>query len=141
MTSFFVDTNVVVYAATDGPYRDACLRVLEAAARGAEARTSTAVLEEAWHVELSGRVGGLAGLAASAYTLFTPLLAVTDQIVDAALRLKASGIGANDRIHVATCALNGIDTIVSADAGFDGVRGVRRVDPLDARALARLLDS
>jgi predicted nucleic acid-binding protein len=139
--AFFVDTNVVVYAATDGPYREACLRILEAAAHGAEARTSTAVLEEAWHVELSGRAGDLAGLAANAYTVFTPLLAVTDEIVDAALHLKAAGIGANDRIHVATCALNGIDTIVSADTGFDGVRGIRRVDPLDTRPVARLFGS
>ena len=139
--AFFVDTNVVVYAATDGPYREAGLRVLEAAAHGAEARTSTAVLEEAWHVELSGRAGDLAGLAANAYTVFTPLLAVTDEIVDAALHLKAAGIGANGRIHVATCALNGIDTIVSADTGFDSVRGIRRVDPLDARVVQRVLDS
>lgn len=141
MTSFFVDTNVVVYAATDGPYRESCLRILDATARGAEARTSTAVLEEAWRVELSGRAGDLAGLSANAYSVFTPLLAVTDEIVDAALRLRAAGIGANDRIHVATCALNGIDTIVSADTGFDGVRGIRRIDPLDARPLARLLGS
>jgi len=139
--TFFVDTNVVVYAATDGPYREPCLRVLEATARGAEARTSTAVLEEAWHVELSGRARDLTGLAANAYTVFTPLLAVTDDVVDAALRLRAAGIGANDRIHVATCALNGIDVIVSADTGFDSVRGIRRIDPLDARALKRLLDS
>jgi predicted nucleic acid-binding protein len=138
--AFFVDTNIVIYAAMDGPYRPSCLRILEAAAHGAEARTSTAVLEEAWHVELSGRAGNLTGLAAGTYTVFTPLLAVTDEIVDAALHLRAASVGADDRIHIATCALNGIDTIVSADAGFDGVRGIRRVDPLDARAMARLLD-
>jgi hypothetical protein len=31
------------------------------------------------------------------------------------------------------------DVIVSADAAFGGIRGFRRVDPLDARALDRLL--
>ena len=137
--AFFVDTNVVVYAATAGPYREASLRILDAVARGAEARSSTAVLEEAWHVELSGRAGDVTGLAANAYALFTPLLAVTDAIVAAALRLRAPAIGANDRIHVATCAQNGIETIVTADAAFDTVRGLRRVDPLDGRALGRLL--
>lgn len=137
--TFFVDTNVVVYAATDGPYRESCLRILAAAAQGAEARTSTVVLEEAWHVELSGRAGDLTGLAANAYTVFTPLLAVTDEVVDAALRLDAAGLGANDRIHAATCALNGIDVIVSADAGFDRLRSIRRIDPLDGRRLGRLL--
>lgn len=138
---FFVDTNVIVYAATEGPYREACLRILEAVARGAEARTSTAVIEEAWHVELSGRAGDLAGLTESASSLLTPLLAVTDEIVAAALVLRAPRIGANDRIHVATCALNGIDTIVTADAAFDSVRGIRRADPLDERAIDLLLQT
>jgi hypothetical protein len=32
-----------------------------------------------------------------------------------------------------------IDTIVSADSGSDGMRGLRRVDPLDRRALRQLL--
>jgi len=33
--TFFVDANVIVYAATDGPYRDPCVQVLEAVASGA----------------------------------------------------------------------------------------------------------
>lgn len=137
--AFFVDTNVLVYAATAGPYRDASLEVLQAVADGAEGRTSTAVLEEAWHIELSGKAGNLTGLAASAYTAFAPLLPVTDEVVARALGLSVDNIGANDRIHVATCALNGIDTIVTADRTFDVVRGLKRVDPLDERALRRLL--
>ena len=73
------------------------------------------------------------------YTLFAPLLAVDHEIVGAALALPTSGLGANDRIHVATCSLSGIETIVTADADFDDMRGIRRVDPLDQRALRRLL--
>ena len=137
--SFFVDTNVVVYASSSGGYAEPCGEILTAVARGADGRMSTAVLEELWHLELSGRAGHLDGLARHAYALFTPLLDVTDPIVVAALDLPSTSIGANDRIHVATCALNGIETIVSADRGFDAVRGLRRVDPLDARALRRLL--
>jgi predicted nucleic acid-binding protein len=137
--TFFLDTNVVVYAATDGPYRDACVELLAAVAEGADARTSTAVLEEVWHVELSGRAGNLAGLAGRAYTLLTPLLSVTDDVVAAALALRVGGLGANDRVHAATCALNGIEAIVTADAAFDGIHGLRRVDPLDVRAVGELL--
>ncbi len=142
MSGFFVDTNVVVYATTDSAYAESCLAVLDAVARGTEGRTSTAVLEEVWHLELSGRAGDLRGLARHAYGVFTPLLDVTDAIVAAALDLDTTTIGANDRIHVATCAANEIDTIVSADSGFDavrGLRGLRRVDPLDERAVRRLL--
>ncbi len=96
-------------------------------------------IEEVWHLELSGRLGEAAGLALTAYTVFTPLLAVTDETVTRALSLDAVRLGANDRIHVATCLENGIDTIVTADADFDEIRGLRRVDPLDERAVATLV--
>jgi len=138
--AIFVDTNVIVYAAAESAYREPCLGLLRAVAEGrVQGRISTAVLEEAWHVELSGRAGDLTGLARRAYTLFTPLLAVTDEIVAAALDLPPGPRGANDRIHVATCTYYSIDTIASADESFDRARGIRRVDPLDERALARLL--
>ena len=48
---------------------------------------------------------------------------------------------ANDRIHVATALANDIDTIVSADADFDHVPAIRRVDPLDEAQRSRVLRS
>ena len=138
--AFFVDANVIVYAATEGPYRESCVEILQAIAEGsAVGRASTAVIEEVWHVELSGKAGDISGLADNAYTLFAPLLAVDHEIVGAALALLTSALGTNDRIHVATCALSGIDTIVTADTDFNDVRGLRRIDPLDERGLHRLL--
>ncbi len=120
-------------------YRGACLEILEAVAEGrADGRLSTAIFEELWHIEMSGKVPGIDGLARRAYALFTPLLAVGDEIVARALEVKAARLGANDRIHVATALMNGMDTIVSADADLDGVPGLRRVDPL-SDALPRLL--
>jgi len=97
-------------------------------------------VEEVWHLELSGRVGDLDGLARQTFTVMTPLLAVTDEIVGVALGLEAAALGANDRIHAATCITHGIERLVSADTDFDGL-GPRlgRVDPLDRRALDRLL--
>ena len=85
---FFVDTNVVVYVSAPGPYAESCGEILAAVARGAEGRTSTAVVEELWHLELSGRAGHLDGIARHAYDLFTPLLDVTDPIVATALDLN-----------------------------------------------------
>jgi len=138
--TFFVDANVIVYAATDSEYRDPSLRVLEAVAAGeADGRTSPAVLEEVWYVERSGRAGNLDGLAEHAYAIFTPLLAVTDEAFRLALALAPSELGPADRLHVGTLRSHGIETVVSADAAFGGLLGVRRVDPLDARAMARLL--
>jgi predicted nucleic acid-binding protein len=138
--TFLVDANVVIYAGVPSEYREPCLGVLTAVASGsANGRTSTAVLEEVWHVELSGKAGSLSGLTNWAFTVFTPLLPVTDETFRLALTLDAERLGANDRIHVATCLSHAIETIVSADATLDEVQAVRRVDPLDARALRRLL--
>ena len=56
--SFFLDANVLIYSAVDSEYRVPCLEILEAVAeRRTEARISTAVFEEVWHIESSGRVG------------------------------------------------------------------------------------
>ena len=66
---------------------------------------------------------------------------MTDEVFAAALSLDHPTPGSSDRIHVATCAVNGIGSIVSADRGFDGIRGLRRVDPLDERAVRRLLSA
>ena len=138
--TFFVDANVIVYAATEGEYRSACLRILEAVANGdADGRTSPTVLEEVWYIERSGRAGSLDGLAAQAYTVFSPLLPVTDDAFRLALSVRKRELGPAGRLHVGTCRSSGVDTIVTADSGFGGLRGVGRVDPLDRAAIRRLL--
>ncbi|MBM4434234.1 MAG: type II toxin-antitoxin system VapC family toxin [Chloroflexi bacterium] len=138
--TFLIDANIVVYAAVDSAYRAPCLEIVEAVARRtADGKLSTAVFEEIWHIELSGRAGALRGLAGRSYTIFTPLLSVTDEIVARARALDVARLGANDRIHVSTALANGITTIVTADADFDGVPGIRRVDPRDDAGRLRLL--
>jgi len=138
--TFLVDANIVVYAAVDSPYRGACREILAALVDGrAEGRISPAILEEVWHLELSGRVGAISGLTQATYDLFTPLLAVTDEVIGRALALTDTALGANDRIHAATALHYGIGTILTADREFDGVPGLRRVDPLDTAARNRLI--
>jgi predicted nucleic acid-binding protein len=141
--TFFVDANVVVYSGVrDSPYREPCLEIMAAITRGdVEGRTSTTALEEVWHLELSGRVRDIDGLTASAYAILGPLLPVSDEAFRRALGLDAPALGANDRLHVATCLTHGIDLVVSADQGFDSVPEVRRIDPLDGPARAALLAS
>jgi predicted nucleic acid-binding protein len=137
--TFFVDANVVIYAAVEGEHHDACLEILDAVLAGAEGRTSAAVLEEVWHQEHSGRIGGIDGLAEEAHGMFAPLLPVTHEAFARALAVDGPRLGTADRLHIGTCLVHGIDTIVTADRGFDGVRRIRRVDPLDAAARRRLL--
>lgn len=139
--TFLVDANVIVYSAVPSDYREHCLELLAAIARGdADGRTSTAVLEEVWHLELSGRAGRLDGLTERAHAVLGPLLPVSDESFKRALALDAPRLGANDRIHVATCLTHAIDTVVSTDRGFDSVGEVRRIDPRDESARAELLD-
>ncbi len=138
--TFLVDANVIVYSAVPSDHREDCLELLAAIARGdADGRTSTAVLEEVWQLELSGRAGDLDGLTARAYAVLGPLLPVSDESFRLALGLRAPTLGANDRLHVATCLTHGIDTVVSADRSFDSVPEVRRVDPQDESARSALL--
>lgn len=138
--TFFVDTNVLIYSAVKSEYQAGCQQVLEAVAGGAAGRTSTAVLEEVWHIELSGKAGDIRGLTKQCHTIFTPLLIVSDAAFAAALSLDAPKLGSDDRVHVGTCSTNEISVILSADKGFDYAPGVRRVDPLDERAVHELLN-
>lgn len=138
--TFLVDANIAVYAQVPSRYHDACVEIIEAVAGGsAQGRMSTAILEEIWHVEISGKARPTEGIARRMYLVFKPLVAVTDEVVARALALTAPRLGANDRIHLATALAYGIDTIVSADADFDGISGLRRVDPLDDVARSHLL--
>lgn len=134
---------MIVYAAVAGdPRRSGSLEIMEAIAGAQAAGTSSpAVIEEVWHLELSDQLPGLSGQARSAATILSPLLAVDQEVLDLAFDLELEGNslpGANDRLHAATCVRYGIETIVSADRGFDAVPQLRRVDPLDEDALQDL---
>lgn len=134
---------MLVYAVSVNESRRAgSIEIMEAISSGrAAGTTSPAVIEEVWHLEASGRVPGLKGQAKRAYEILRPLLPVDDQVLDLAFDLGLSddaALGANDRVHAATCRRYGIEAIVSADRGFDAVDGLHRVDPIDAKALEDL---
>lgn len=138
--TFFVDTNIIVYAASKSDYQVPCETILTGIGNGTlDGRISVAVLEEIWHLELRGRIPGLKDITSQTMDLFAPVLAVTEEIFRLAVSLNSPNLGANDRIHGATCLANEIPTIVSADDGFDGIKGLRRTDPLNARQLRRLI--
>ena len=137
---FFIDTNVFVYAVRESESQPGAAAMLAALGAGrASGVTSVSVIEELWHHELRGRLTGLDGVTDSVFTLTRPLLELTDEIIAAALDLKVRGLGANDRIHVATCHAHGIDTILTGDRGFDAAPGLRRVDPADLPEVRTLL--
>jgi predicted nucleic acid-binding protein len=129
-----------MYTLVDDPMGRACGQILRAVAAGpAAGTTSTAVLEEVWHLELSDASGRSRGLTERCLAAITPLIAVDEEVFRLALGLPASRLGANDRIHAATCLVHGIDTIVTADRDFGEIAELRRLDPLDDTAIAGLL--
>ena len=137
---FFIDTNVFVYAVRETDAQPGAAATLEALGAGtAAAVTSTAVLEELWHLELTGRIPELAGLTEAVFTLLRPVLDVTDEIMRVAFGLRVKEIGANDRVHLATCMTNGVSTTLSGDSGCDAAPGIRRVYPADLPEVRALL--
>ena len=140
--TFFVDATVLLAAgAGGGALREPCLELLEAIARGAQGRTSAAVLAELWERERSGRAGGLDDLAEHAHRVFAPLLPVTDEaFARAQVRAAAApGLATADLLHAGTCLAHGIETIASLNPAFDALDDLRRIDPGHAGALAQLL--
>jgi len=139
----FVDTNVLVYAEHEDDAVAAPARALRRAlaAHRLDATTSVLVVEELWHLERRHRPELAEGYAADTAELFGHLLPVTEDTLQRAFALRLPpSLGAADRVHVASCAEHGIDTIVTADVAFDdAVPGLSRVDPLDHRAVDRLL--
>jgi predicted nucleic acid-binding protein len=136
--TWFVDTNVLVYALTNGPRREPCLQLLRAIAAGeVRATTSTLVIEELWHLE--SRLSLAPGSARAAVELFPELVSVGEWAILSAMDDAGStGLGTADRVHAATCRSERLVGIISADRAFDSVAGLSRIEP-DSAGIAALL--
>lgn len=132
----FLDTAVFMYAAgSEHPLRGPCRTIVAKVRAGAlDATTSTEVVQEILHryVAIRRREFG-AALAGQVLDGFAPVLPITHAVMRRVPALVAAypELSARDLIHVATCIEDGIDTIVTPDRGFEAVREVRRVDPVD----------
>ena len=132
----FVDTNVPTYAeGADSMYKEPCLAVLALAARRpGTCLTSAMVLQELLHVRLRR-----AGIAAARVILLDFDNALNG-MVEAVLREDVwrsahldlpAGLSGADRVHVAVMQRLGISDIITTDRAFDGIPGIRRLDPLE----------
>lgn len=131
----FVDVGVFVYLlGPEHPQQAPCLALLAAAGRGdLELHASVEMIQELVFHRLRrvDRTGAVAeGRAAARLCTLRPFDAA---VLDKALELTATtSIGGRNAVHAATALLWGFDAIVSPDRGFDGVPGLRRLDPADA---------
>ena len=134
MIPSFLDANIPILAT--GPAiapKDECLRLLGLArAYPGSCVTSAEVLQEVFHV-LHRRVlperlqQTLALVTGAVHGNVVPMLAF---VVLRAASLDLRHLQARDLVHLATMERLGISAIISTDTGFDGVPGVRRLDPL-----------
>ncbi len=137
--TLFVDTSVIMYAAGgEHPLRAPCRAIVDRIGEGElAAATSVAVIQEIIHrYRAIRRADGGIELAVSTLDLFAPVLPITHALMRRvpALAERYPELAARDLVHLATCIHEGIDEIVTTDRGFDAVREIRRIDPMELGA-------
>ena len=117
----------------DHPLREPCRAVIGRAMAGRlDATTSVEVVQEIYHRHRAiGRAQRGAAMATHVMDAFAPVLPLTHAVMRRLpiLVRRYPSLTARDLIHVATCLVEGIDTIISPDTGFDQVAEIRRRDP------------
>lgn len=143
MAKALLDTNVFVYAiGGPSPYREPCRRIMELLATGEiEGEVSVDLVQEFLHQRF--RRTGDRHAAAAAARHVSMLVALHDVTATESLRALAlfarhEQLGARDTMFAAVALNRGLDAIVTADRGFDGIPGLRRIDPLDDDAVASI---
>lgn len=143
MTRVLLDTNVILYA-LGGPHTQAepCRRILELVGDGRlQAEAPVDIVQEILH-HRNRRLGDRAQAARDAQAAATlcRLHAVEPQDAREAARLFADSprLSARDAIFAAIATRHGLQNILSADADFDNLPGLRRIDPSDTAAVASL---
>jgi predicted nucleic acid-binding protein len=128
----FVDSNIPMYLiGRPHPHKEESRRLLESAvAAGERLVSSVEVLQEVMH-----RYDAL-GQRQWIQPAFDALLGVVDDVLPVELAdveraknllLHSAGLSARDALHAAVMQRHGIGVIMSFDAGFDHVFGLRRL--------------
>lgn len=131
----FLDANIPIYAAGQPhPLKKSCVQILMLAARQPQAfLTDAEVLQELLHRYLALRLWPRAKWVFQHFATLMrervePVL-VDDVELAASLADRHPGLSARDLLHAAVMARVGAWLIVSADAGFDHLPDIERLDP------------
>jgi predicted nucleic acid-binding protein len=132
-----LDTAVPMYAAgTPHAYRDACQWVMtQISSGGVQEVIDAEVIQEILHrYGALGRYADAVTLARDLMTLVPQILPVTAADMQTAVNVfqqyAPRGMRARDAIHAAIMQNHGLIHIISADAHFDLVAGLTRLDPI-----------
>lgn len=136
MGELFLDVNVPMYAAgKEHPYKEPCAWVMTEIAEGRmEVAIDTEIIQEVlyrygairqWRVGVT-MAENLLDIVPKVYRVQLPDIRLT---VDLFGQYADKGITARDAIHVAVMQNNGLSEIISTDAHFDLIEGIKRLDP------------
>lgn len=138
MTPAFLDANIPIYAAgSPHPLKQPCLQILQLVAEHPGAfLTDAEVLQEVLHRYVALRMWPQPGMPV--FERFALLMRdrvehirAADVEEAASLASKHPQLSARDLVHVAVMERLAVTHIVSADAGFDQLAGIERLDPAD----------
>jgi predicted nucleic acid-binding protein len=145
MKRVLVDTNVILYA-IGGPhaYAEPCRRIVALAGDGhLDMEAPVDLVQEVLH-HRARRLGDRRQAAADAMAVTTlcRLHTVEPQDASKAAELFATSerLSARHAVFATIAARHGLEMILSADTDFDGLAGLRRVDPADDTAITQLID-
>lgn len=128
-----LDTAILAYSVgEEHPLRAPCQRLLVAHRDGRiDGATTIEVIQEFAHIRARRRSRRDAVDAASAFATSLTMLTPTPDDLDRGLRLFADHprLGSFDAVLAAVAIGHGAEALVSADSGFDGIPGLRWVDP------------
>ncbi len=144
MSELFLDVNVPMYAVgKEHPYREPCTWIMTEIAEGRiEAAIDTEIIQEVLYrygAIRQWRVGVI--MAENLLDIVPKVYPI--QLADIRLAVKLFGqyrpkeVTARDVIHVAVMRNNGLSEIISTDAHFDLIEGIKRLDPQTLFAKAK----
>ena len=134
----FIDANIPIYAAgREHPIKEPCARILMMAAEHPQSFVTDAeVLQELLHRYLASGRWALGGevLQAFAEVMHGRIEPVYEADIHAAADLadRHPSVSARDLVHAAVMERLGAERIISADADFDRLPDVTRLDPAGA---------
>ena len=129
-----IDTNIIMYAAgVAHPHKRPSVQLLEQVARGdIEAIINAETLQEILHRYRSiKRWTDGRKVYDLARQIFPEVIPVTSEVLDHARHLLDAnrGLAARDALHAAVVIGEGLEAICTYDRDFDGIPGVRRIEP------------
>lgn len=130
-----LDSAIPLYALGDlEPHRSACRAYIEQLTAGKGHAYASVQLVQELVFHRTRRTGERDRAVNEAKNLMgvTVILNFDREVLHLSLELieRVPTIRGRDAVHAATALASGIETIASTDAAFDGIPGIRRLDPL-----------